>query len=170
MSRIIKAAIAIDLETKNEIFRKYSKIPGMLLKLEENGCFRSVSTADMEYCIYLWDQKDPGMEMYGGFKKILMNRRHSILEITEDGSIIRNVKTHDIYGCDEEFEEILGWTVDITLWNNPDDSVFNFNEDAGWICDECGYCHCPVCGFEHDEPEYKTPYCPSCGIKLIENN
>lgn len=35
-----------------------------------------------------------------------------------------------------------------------------------WISDEYGYNHCSECGFEHDEPEYVTPYCPNCGANM----
>lgn len=83
-----------------------------------------VKTPDTKYHIYLWDWEKPDMEKYGGFKKILNHRRHSIIEISEDGNIFRDVKTSDIYGCDEEFEEILGWTADIVLWNDSSKSVF----------------------------------------------
>lgn len=35
-----------------------------------------------------------------------------------------------------------------------------------WIPDEYGYNHCSECGFEHDEREYVTPYCPDCGANM----
>lgn len=31
-----------------------------------------------------------------------------------------------------------------------------------WIRDDYGYYHCSLCGYEHDEPEYTTAYCPGC--------
>lgn len=37
-----------------------------------------------------------------------------------------------------------------------------------WIEDDYGYFHCSECGYEHDSPEYITPYCPHCGAKMGE--
>ena len=35
-----------------------------------------------------------------------------------------------------------------------------------WLEDEYGYCRCSICGYEHDDPETTTPYCPNCGAKM----
>lgn len=35
-----------------------------------------------------------------------------------------------------------------------------------WIEDDYGYNHCSACGWEQDEPEYVTPYCPHCGANM----
>ena len=35
---------------------------------------------------------------------------------------------------------------------------------AQWIADEHEYYHCSACGYEHLESEYKTAYCPRCGV------
>ncbi len=35
-----------------------------------------------------------------------------------------------------------------------------------WIPDDYEYYHCSECGFENDEREYITPYCPHCGAKM----
>lgn len=35
-----------------------------------------------------------------------------------------------------------------------------------WISDDCGYYHCSECGFEYDEQEQISPYCPHCGAKM----
>ena len=35
-----------------------------------------------------------------------------------------------------------------------------------WLEDEFGYCRCSLCGYEHDQPETTTPYCPNCGAKM----
>ncbi|WP_418830660.1 zinc-finger-containing protein [Ruminococcus sp.] len=32
-----------------------------------------------------------------------------------------------------------------------------------WIPDDYAYYHCSECGYEQDEPEYVSPYCPKCG-------
>ena len=37
-----------------------------------------------------------------------------------------------------------------------------------WIEDDYGYNHCSACGWEWDEPESVTPYCPHCGAKMGE--
>lgn len=37
-----------------------------------------------------------------------------------------------------------------------------------WLEDEYGYCRCSICGYEHDDPETTTPYCPNCGAKMEE--
>ena len=35
-----------------------------------------------------------------------------------------------------------------------------------WLEDEYGYCRCSRCGYEHDQPETITPYCPECGARM----
>ena len=35
-----------------------------------------------------------------------------------------------------------------------------------WIEGDYMYFHCSECGFEFDEPENITPYCPNCGAKM----
>lgn len=37
---------------------------------------------------------------------------------------------------------------------------------AHWNEDECGFYSCSNCGYEWDEAEYKTKYCPECGAKM----
>lgn len=37
-----------------------------------------------------------------------------------------------------------------------------------WIPDDYSYNRCSVCGWEWDEPECVTPYCPHCGTKMEE--
>ena len=37
-----------------------------------------------------------------------------------------------------------------------------------WNEDDYGYNHCSACGWEWDEPESVTPYCPHCGAKMGE--
>lgn len=37
-----------------------------------------------------------------------------------------------------------------------------------WIEDDYGYNRCSSCGWEWDEPESVTPYCPHCGAKMEE--
>lgn len=35
-----------------------------------------------------------------------------------------------------------------------------------WIPDDYAYYHCSECGYEQDEREYVSPYCPKCGAKM----
>lgn len=35
-----------------------------------------------------------------------------------------------------------------------------------WIPDDYMFFHCSECQYEHDDPEYVTPYCPNCGAKM----
>ncbi|MDO5399309.1 MAG: hypothetical protein Q4G33_15450 [bacterium] len=35
-----------------------------------------------------------------------------------------------------------------------------------WIPDDYMYYRCSECGYEHDTPEYITPFCPHCGAKM----
>ena len=37
-----------------------------------------------------------------------------------------------------------------------------------WVADKYEYCRCSECGWEWDEPEMVTPYCPSCGARMEE--
>ena len=37
-----------------------------------------------------------------------------------------------------------------------------------WIPDDYEYNHCSECSYEHESPEYVTPYCPNCGAKMEE--
>lgn len=37
-----------------------------------------------------------------------------------------------------------------------------------WIEDEYGYSHCSECGYEWDEPETDSPFCPNCGSRNKE--
>jgi hypothetical protein len=35
-----------------------------------------------------------------------------------------------------------------------------------WIEDDYGYSRCSACGWEWDDREFVTPYCPNCGAKM----
>lgn len=37
---------------------------------------------------------------------------------------------------------------------------------AEWVYDKYMYAHCSECGYEHESPEYVTPFCPGCGAKM----
>lgn len=38
-----------------------------------------------------------------------------------------------------------------------------------WIEDEYAYNRCSECGYEWDEPEEKSPYCPGCGALMDDD-
>lgn len=37
-----------------------------------------------------------------------------------------------------------------------------------WIEDEYSFSHCSLCGYEQEEPELITPFCPNCGAPLTD--
>ena len=37
-----------------------------------------------------------------------------------------------------------------------------------WIEDEFAISHCSLCGYEHEEPEIITPFCPLCGSPMTD--
>lgn len=37
---------------------------------------------------------------------------------------------------------------------------------AEWVEDQYGYYHCSACGWEWDDRETVTPYCPHCGAHM----
>lgn len=39
---------------------------------------------------------------------------------------------------------------------------------AHWIEDDYAYNRCSECGYELDEREFVTPYCPNCGANMDE--
>ncbi len=39
---------------------------------------------------------------------------------------------------------------------------------AEWIPDDYEFYHCSNCGYEYDEREKVTPFCPGCGAKMEE--
>lgn len=70
-----------------------------------------------------------------------------------------------VVACQGECEaQTCSWVAPknaIAAWNRrptPENKVY-----AEWIADEYEYNRCSECGFEHDSPEFVTPYCPHCG-------
>ena len=51
------------------------------------------------------------------------------------------------------------------IMSMPADDVVK-NTHGIWIADDYMYYHCSECGYEHDNPEYTTPFCPGCGAKM----
>ena len=37
-----------------------------------------------------------------------------------------------------------------------------------WIEDEFAISHCSLCGYEQEEPELITPFCPACGAPMTD--
>lgn len=57
----------------------------------------------------------------------------------------------------------------ITIWQ-PWASLIEAEpiKHGEWIPDDYEYNHCSECSYEHESPEYVTPYCPNCGAKMEE--
>lgn len=116
-----KIALALTAETVEEL--KKGEDRDIITEREDSGNVRTIETPDGDYKILLWDWKSD-MRMNDAYNHLLNSIeciRHALIEITEDGSIWRDVETEDADGCDEIFEEILGWKADIVLWNDPND-------------------------------------------------
>lgn len=71
---------------------------------------------------------------------------------------------------------VLGVELDMRHDKEADKNCRHFKNKADfaevkygeWIEDAYSYFHCSECGYEHDSPEYITPYCPNCGAKMDE--
>ena len=77
-----------------------------------------VETPDERYIVVTgdWIALD---EDYVAFKREIEDVRHAILAFSEEGDMFAEKVTSDKYGCDEEFDVILGWDVNICLWEDP---------------------------------------------------
>lgn len=88
---------------------------------------RHVKTPDNTYFLYCWEwreanENDRDTDAYAFFSRV-ENIRHSILHITEDNEVFRDISTSDKWGCDEEFEEILGVTILPNIWSDTRDII-----------------------------------------------
>ena len=85
------------------------------------------------------------------------------LTIYWDGS-----KTYSV-GCVNTFV-CHGGTHTSKIYRTEQEAAEAWNrraEQTGeWLEDEYGYCRCSLCGYEHDDPETTTPYCPECGARM----
>ena len=119
----IKAAIAVDKITLQEL--KDHGCEQLIANREKQNMIRQVETPDDTYIIMYWDWENPDDERDQWIKMLtyLEHRRHARIEITEDGDIFTDIETEDEFGCDEVFNEILGWKAEICLWQNTDDII-----------------------------------------------
>lgn len=96
-----------------------------------------------------------------GSKSVVIEDNPDIITGEEDWLIICN-------GCESAF---LGSNDAIPC--TKAELVDRWNSRAGtervsgeWIEDDYGYNRCSECGYEHELPEKKTPYCPGCGANM----
>ena len=73
-----------------------------------------------------------------------------------------------IAAMDTEFYEAADEDVVLDLINQQPTANVQEIRHGEWLEDDYGYCHCSECRYEHDSPEYITPYCPQCGAKMDE--
>lgn len=62
---------------------------------------------------------------------------------------------------DKEFGKLTGrpkWCPLVEVSEEP--------KTGAWIEDPYGFNRCDQCGFEYDNAEFKTPYCPNCAAKM----
>lgn len=55
----------------------------------------------------------------------------------------------------------------VEKWNRRADTETSVTY-GDWVYGENGYAHCSECGYEHESPEYVTPFCPGCGARMDE--
>lgn len=67
-----------------------------------------------------------------------------------------------------ENEYQLGWNDALTAAYQTLEERVEYApiEYAEWIPDEYAFNRCSKCGWEWDEAEYKTPFCPHCGARM----
>lgn len=79
------------------------------------------------------------------------------------------------YILKESLLNLIEWDNDIEQWVIIDDDFNHLMTEkndvapvvhAHWIEDDHAYATCSRCGYEMDYPEYKTPYCPQCGVRM----
>ena len=117
---ILKAALAIDEHTKEEL--KERGLYGLLSSCEKENSVRPVKM-DGDYFVYYWDDVYVDDGEWNRMMKFLEHRRHSLVEVKEDGSAFIDVEEEDEFGSDEVFRFILGTRTDICLWQEPEEVV-----------------------------------------------
>lgn len=55
---------------------------------------------------------------------------------------------------------------DLEAMNARDDECEACQKFGEWIEDDYGFNRCSECGWDWDEREQATPYCPNCGAKM----
>lgn len=56
----------------------------------------------------------------------------------------------------------------IDKWNRRADTEMSVTY-GDWVYGENGYAHCSECDYEHNSPEYVTPFCPGCGARMEDD-
>ena len=74
------------------------------------------------YVILIGDWVELGDD-YEAVLRVIESTRHGILSISEEGEIWRDVETCDKDGCDENFDEMFGWTAHICLWQDTSQTL-----------------------------------------------
>ena len=126
MSAYEKLLIAVDPDYTPDLSGN-SKALAFLQTFDEK---RPITTPDITYHMYIWDWHDTGREDDGCRELLaeLTNCRHAIMHIYEDGKVCRDIVSSDKYGIDEEFEEILGFYVMPTLWDDVREPIMTESE------------------------------------------
>lgn len=81
-----------------------------------------------------------------------------------DADALRLMKVEECEG--HSIEYAMGWKACLEYINATPaiDAVPVVH--GRWIEDNYGYFHCSECGFEWDESEVTSKYCPDCGAKM----
>lgn len=114
-----KIAIAVNRQTFDEIVERFTEIT---TDRTNRNMLRRIETPDDLYVIMYWDWENPDNDytdnIWNDMLRFLEHRRHSRVEIDENGNIFADIETDDEFGCDEVFNEILGWKAEICLWQD----------------------------------------------------
>lgn len=76
----------------------------------------TVTTPDAEYVILYWDCINWDMPEVSALKERLSDMRHALITVDEEDNIVKDFKSWDDRGTDEEFDEILAVRSDILYW------------------------------------------------------
>ncbi len=89
------------------------------------------------------------------------------MSITRDEAIqqLKNLRAHCDSMCTGEFDSEEIWDKDVDAIDIALDALEE-QQIAEWIEDGYGYYRCSACGWEWDDRETVTPYCPHCGAHM----
>lgn len=124
---------AISAAGESEVFlvidaNDLDRIQGLLKTLEPDE-IKKLETPDNDYLFFHWtfvfwsdywnvfgNDADKSSSL-NQLRRKLYDIRHSLVEITEDGTVFRDVVESDSHGIDEEFSEIMDPQTRIYVWN-----------------------------------------------------
>lgn len=120
--RQVAMAFEVDHPDFAEVEEKVSHLP-MYSRVGD------IRTPDCTYRVFHWDDVywDPNSQQVQDFFALASRVRHAILMAPRDdvsGKIELDILTEDEYGSDQEFEEILGYTLRFTIWQDTDISDY----------------------------------------------